>query len=99
MEGTNPPGLAGPPEKTGGMAIASLILSIVGICCFVPAIVGLALGFMEINNIKNGRSSAKGYGIARAAIIIAIVAILLDVAYWIYLISTGGFNFEFGAQS
>jgi uncharacterized membrane protein len=94
-----PTGMPVPPEKASGMAIAALVLSIIGVCCLIPAVVGLALGFIEMNKIKSGESSAKGYGLAKAAVIVGIIAIALSVLSTIYMISTGGFNFEFSTQS
>lgn len=99
IEPTLPPGMMPPPEKAGGMAIAALVLSIIGICCFIPAVVGLALGFIEMNRIKSGQSSAKGYSLAKVAVIIAIVAIALNILSTIYVIVTGGVNFELNTQS
>jgi len=105
MEGTMPPeapvmgGMPAKPEKTSALAIVALVLSVIGVCCLIPAVVGMALGFVELNRIKSGDSSAKGQTVAKMAVIVGIVAIALNILSTIYLIYSGGFNFEFSTQS
>lgn len=90
-----PPGAR--PEKASGMAVASLVLSLVGICCTITAVVGLILGLIELGKIKKGESSAKGKGMATAGVIIGAIAIGLGVLWTIYSMATGGFywNIEY----
>lgn len=92
---TMPPGAR--PEKASGMAVASLVLSLVGICCTITAVVGLILGLIELGKIKKGESSAKGKGMATAGVVIGAIAIGLGVLWTIYSMATGGFywNIEY----
>jgi hypothetical protein len=81
-------------DKASGMALASLILSIVGVFCGITAIVGIVLGVIELNRIKRGESSMKGKGMATAGIIIGAIVIALGIILTIISIATGGFSFE-----
>jgi hypothetical protein len=70
--------------RTNGMAIGSLVASIVGVpltfLCYtgaLGAIVGIVLGFIAINQIK--QSGEEGRGFAIAGIIIGAVTLLLTV--------------------
>ncbi len=60
-------------QDPGGLAIASLVLSAVGFMFCITAIPGMVLGFVELNNIKKGRSPAEGRGLALAGAIIGAV--------------------------
>lgn len=72
--------------KTNGMAIASLVLGIVGVvfsCCYavgiVPSIISLILGITSRRNIKRSNGTQKGEGMALAGIILSIIAIVLSI--------------------
>jgi len=82
------------PEKASGMALASMILSVVGLFCGVTAIVGIILGAIELGRIKRGESSAKGKSLATAGVIIGAIVIGLSLIFTIIAIATGGFSFE-----
>src|ERR1035437_4067181 len=65
--GAPPPLFVAPAEtKTSGMAIASLVLGILGICG-ITALVGLILGIVALVKINRsgGRLSGQGLAIAR----------------------------------
>ncbi len=72
-----------PVKQTNGLAIASLIVSIIsllGCCCsgligIIAGIAGLILGIMAN---KNGKS-----GMATAGIVISIISIVFGVAFMI----------------
>jgi hypothetical protein len=87
------------PEKASGMAIASLILSLSGILCGITALVGVVLGLIELSRIKNGQSSPKGKGMAKAGVIIGIILIAVGLLITVISIATGGFSFEFETQT
>lgn len=93
MPGGGMPG-APVPEKASGLAIASLILSILGVLCGVTAIVGIILGAVELSKIKRGESSEKGRGLALAGVIIGAVVLALGIIFTIISLATGGFSFE-----
>ncbi len=60
---------AGEP-KTSGMAIGSLICSILGFTCLVPGPVGIVLGFMAMSRIKKSGGELGGHGLALAGTIL-----------------------------
>ena len=66
--------------KTSGLAIASLILGIVGGCSLgVLSIVGLILGIVAAKKIKAGGGAVGGRGMAIAGIIISIVTLIIGL--------------------
>jgi prepilin-type processing-associated H-X9-DG protein len=65
-----------PPARTSGLAIAALILAILGLCTCVTAPIGLALGIIAL--VQMGRDpQLKGYGVALAAVIVSGLAVLI----------------------
>jgi hypothetical protein len=80
--GTNPYdpyGMAQPPG-TSGMAIGALVSSLLGVVlcfCFVPSIVGIALGFVAMGQTR--RTGEKGHGMALAAVIVGAITIFLGI--------------------
>ncbi|MDR3552839.1 MAG: DUF4190 domain-containing protein [Clostridia bacterium] len=64
--------------KTNGLAIASLVVSIVN-CCGIGSIAAIILGFIARSQIKNSNGTQKGDGMALAGIIIGFVAIGLFI--------------------
>jgi hypothetical protein len=62
-----------PSPPTPGKAIASLILSIVGIlfCPYVFSVIGLVLGYMARGEIQRSGGRLQGEGLALAGIIIS----------------------------
>jgi hypothetical protein len=64
--------------KRSGMAIASLILGILGLfSCGITALVGLILGFIARSKIRKSQGSLRGNGIALAGIIVSGIFMLL----------------------
>lgn len=72
---------AGPP--TNGMAIASLIASILGLTLFptIGSIVGLVLGYMARKEIRESGGAMTGDGLATAGIIIGWIGVALTVIF------------------
>jgi hypothetical protein len=74
-------GAYGPPvEKTNGLAIASLVASLIGIVpflCGVGSIIGIVLGIVALNQIK--QSGEKGQGLAIAGIAVGGVTFLISI--------------------
>jgi type II secretory pathway pseudopilin PulG len=68
---TPPPVPMAAPSKMSGLAIASLVLGILGICGGFTAVLGLILGIIAIVKINNSRGTLAGHGIAIAGIIIS----------------------------
>jgi hypothetical protein len=71
---------AGPPPKTSGMAITSLILGVLG-CLGITAIAGLILGIMSLVRIKNSQGRLGGQGLAIAGICVSAIMLLFCVPF------------------
>jgi type II secretory pathway pseudopilin PulG len=66
------------PAKTSGLAIASLVLGILGaLTCGVTALVGLVLGIISMVKIKKNGGQLGGSGIALSGTIVSAVFIVL----------------------
>lgn len=89
--GYPPPGPGYPPPQaavgTNGMAIASLVCSLLGWICVIGPILGLIFGFIALGQIR--RTGQGGRGIAIAGIVIGVVAIVLGIVVGI-LSAIGG---------
>jgi Domain of unknown function (DUF4190) len=75
-------GYAPPPSAgTNGMAIASLVCSVLGLCCGVGAFVGVILGIIALGQVK--RTGQDGRGLAIAGIAVGGVVIAVGVIFGI----------------
>ncbi len=73
--GYPPPGYP-PSTGTNGLAIASLVCSLLGLACYgFTALVGIVLGVIALNQVK--QTGQQGRGMALAGIIIGGVVIAL----------------------
>lgn len=82
-QGAPYPGWYGAPDPgTNTLAVGSLVASVVGLLCGIGAIVGIVLGVIALNQIKQTRQG--GYGLAVAGIIVGIGTLLLSVIFAIY---------------
>lgn len=89
-----PPQQYGPAPYAGGygygaaepgtntMAIASLVASVVGLLCGIGSIIGIVLGALALNQIKQTRQG--GYGLAIAGIVVGIATLIISVIWAIY---------------
>lgn len=77
--GYPPPGYgATPPSHMSGLAIASLVCSLVGLFLLgIPAVVGIILGFVARSRIKRSGGTERGAGMALAGIIIGFAVVAL----------------------
>lgn len=70
-----------PPQRVSvpmsGMAVASLILALLGIITCITAPIGLILGIVALNQIGKSRGQLGGGGLAIAGIIVSSVMVLL----------------------
>ena len=78
-------------QKTNGMAIASLVSSIVCLCG-VGSILGIIFGVMAKKQIRESNGTQGGGGLATAGIIIGIVGILAVLAYVVLVVMLGVFG-------
>ena len=63
--------------KNNGLAIASLVCSILGLCCGVGGVLGVIFGFVARGQIKRSGGAQQGSGLAMAGIIVGFVVIAL----------------------
>jgi hypothetical protein len=94
-------GAGGGPRKEGkpgGMALASMILSLLGLFCTITAIAGLVLGIIELNRIKRGESPESGKGMSIAGIIIGSLVVAVALILLIVALATGNFAFDLETQ-
>lgn len=71
--------------RTNGMAIASLVLGIIGLvacCLFVPSLLAIVFGAVAMNQCKNDPTYT-GRGMAIAGLIVGVVAVVLGVGFWV----------------
>ncbi|WP_067648313.1 DUF4190 domain-containing protein [Nocardia harenae] len=72
-------------QGTNGLAIASLIVSLVGLCTCLGSIVGIVLGIMALNQIKE-RGGQEGRNMALAGIWIGAGGIALTIVYFVIVL-------------
>lgn len=73
--------LAAPPARTSGLAVAALVLGLVGLlawCTFVPSILGIVFGSIALGPIRRGES--RGRGFALSGIILGGIGLLAGAA-------------------
>jgi Domain of unknown function (DUF4190) len=77
-----PPGYPGgdahQPE-TNTLAIASLVVSLIGLLFPILSIVGIVLGAVAVNQIKHTRQ--RGYGMAVSGIVVGIATVVIYVVF------------------
>lgn len=82
-----------PPKRTNGLAIASMILSIVGFIWILPflgGLIGAIMGHFALGQIKN--TGEDGRGMALAGIIVGWAGVALIVAFVALLVIIGAFS-------
>jgi hypothetical protein len=91
------PGGAGTARSTNPLAIASLVVSLIGLLCcglgFIPGIAGIVLGVLA--NKQIAQTGQNGAGMAKAGIIIGAVVIVIAV-FWLFhqaVNGSGGFYY------
>ncbi|MGC5249240.1 DUF4190 domain-containing protein [Gordonia sp. DT219] len=84
--GYGQPYLGVPARRTNPMAIAALVVSLVGCGCF--SWLGIVFGVIGRNQIKNSHGTEEGEGMALAGIIIGAISLVIVIVYvLIYLIA------------
>jgi hypothetical protein len=77
-------------RTTNGLAIASLVLSIVGLCaCVLGSVAAVVCGVVAMRQIDESRGSQEGRGLAVAGTAIGGVGIVLGIAALALLVSVG----------
>ncbi|MFC7676889.1 DUF4190 domain-containing protein [Mycolicibacterium sp. GCM10028919] len=78
-----PGGFGGAPTKTNTLAIASLVCAVLGLLCGIGSILGIVLGVVALNQIK--QTGEGGRGLAQAGIVVGAIFVVLGiVGYAIY---------------
>ena len=85
------PGYPPATQQTSGMAIASLVLSLLGfvILPLIGSILGVIFGHMALGEIKRSNGAVGGQGLAMAGLVIGYIGIglaLLGCAFFIIVI-------------
>ncbi|HVJ98861.1 MAG TPA: DUF4190 domain-containing protein, partial [Acidimicrobiia bacterium] len=81
------PGYYGP--TTNGMAVAALVLGLVGwLFCGLGSVLAIIFGFVSQSQIKAAQGRQSGAGMAKAGIILGFVGIALTILYWVLVIAT-----------
>jgi hypothetical protein len=75
-----------PAQKTNQFAIASLVASVVGVCCGIGSIIGIVLGIIALNQIKERGEG--GHGMAIAGIAVGAVTFLISIVWNISLLNS-----------
>ncbi|HEY5875052.1 MAG TPA: DUF4190 domain-containing protein [Ilumatobacteraceae bacterium] len=92
------------PQKTNGMSVASLVLSLVGVIpCFwglqVPGLLGVIFGLIGRRQIARSNGMQKGKGLATAGLVIGIILLVICAALWAYIAFSGDCEFDGGTLS
>lgn len=78
----------GRPAKTSGLAVASLVLGILGFCSAgLTALVGFVLGLVSLRKIKKSGGRLGGRGLAIAGTWVSVLAILAVAGFGLWIIS------------
>ncbi|MEI2784241.1 MAG: DUF4190 domain-containing protein [Candidatus Nanopelagicales bacterium] len=77
-----------PSAGTNGLAIGSLVLSLLGLFCGIGSIVGVILGFIARGQIK--RTGQGGNGLAVAGIVIGIATLVISIGIYVVVLSSSG---------
>jgi hypothetical protein len=89
--GYPPPGIA--PGSTNGLAVAALVLGIVGwIPCGIGSLLAVVLGFVARSQIRDSRGRQGGDGLALAGIILGFIGIGLWILFLVLSAALGNSN-------
>ncbi len=78
---SQPPGGSNSAEQPSGMAYATLALGIASwfLVPLIGAVVGAIIGWMELKNIEQGKSPAKGKSITQVGFWLCVAHLILSV--------------------
>jgi hypothetical protein len=80
------------PPKSSGLAIASLICGIVGLCVGPTGVAAVITGHLALSNIKQSGGAVTGRGMAIAGLILGYIEIAFIILAIIYVIASGALN-------
>ncbi len=73
-------------QKNSGLAIASLVLGLL-FCVPFASLVGLILGIVALNQIKNSGGAIQGRGMAIAGIVLGAISMAIGILYAIAVLA------------
>jgi hypothetical protein len=96
------PPAGGMPPKRSGMAVAGLVLGIIGVIpcfwgCFIFSILGVVFGQLGKRDIASSGGAKTGEGMAKWGFILGIIGLALGVLYWI-LAASGAIDFNYSTD-
>jgi len=71
--------------ETNQMAVWSLVASLVGFLCWISGPIGIALGFVALNQIK--QRGQGGHGLAVAGIAVGAASLIIGLIWFIFALS------------
>lgn len=83
-----PIGYPGVPQKTNGMAVASLVLGIVWIAG-IGSVLAVIFGFMSRKRIEQSQGRESGGGLSVAGIVLGFVGIVGAIGFWLSIVVFG----------
>ncbi|MBV8929201.1 MAG: DUF4190 domain-containing protein, partial [Mycobacteriaceae bacterium] len=66
---------------TNQLAISSLVASLIGIFCGFGSIIGIVLGFVALNQIK--QTGQRGHGMAVAGIAVGVATLVISLLWYV----------------
>ena len=78
-------GYAQPQPETNQMAIWSLVASLIGILCTIGSLIGIGLGVVALNQIKERRQG--GHGLAIAGIAVGVATLIISIIWTVFALS------------
>jgi hypothetical protein len=78
-----------PKQGTNGMAVASLVCSVLGLCCWVTAVAGIVLGHIALSQLNQPDNHESGRGLAIAGLAVGYGVVALGVLWVVFVIAFG----------
>ncbi len=87
-------------QKTSGLAVTSLILGLLGLCCplFLPPIAAVACGHIARGKIRKSQGLLSGNGLALAGLILGYIGLILSILSIVFYIMIGGSVLKLSVQ-
>ena len=91
------PGMGYATQRTDGLAIASLVIGIVSIACFVACFgivlgpIAAILGFISRQRIATSGGMIRGGTMAVIGLVLGVLGFVVSVI-WFFVIASGAFN-------
>ena len=77
-----------PVRRTNGLAIASLVCSLLGLLCLIPALLGVIFGHMSLSQIR--QNGEDGRGLAVAGLVIGYVLLAITALFLVFYVGLVG---------